>query len=70
MRAIDIGRLLVVLLCVVAVLSATVCLADGPIAIPGDPTDVPPGCTPPEPTPVVLSGLVILLVTVMSQTWL
>jgi hypothetical protein len=70
MRAVDIGKFLVVLLCVMAVVGATTCLADGPATAPGDPDVVPPGCTSPDPTPVVLSDAVILLVTVLSQTWL
>ena len=45
MRAKGIGKLLVILLCVIAVLATTTCLAsDDPIA-PGDPVDIPPGCT-------------------------
>jgi hypothetical protein len=70
MRGLVIGKLLVVMLCVVAVLSAATCLADDPATAPGDPVQYPPGCKSLEPTPVILSDFTIVLVTVMSQLWL
>ena len=69
MRVKGIGRLLVVLLCVLALLGTTTCLANEETD-PGDPVDYPPGCTSPDPAPAVFSDVLILLVVLMSQTWL
>lgn len=59
-------RLVVACLCIVAVLGLGTCLADNPESVPGDPTNFPPGCQPLEPTPVILSDLIVVLAAVVS----
>jgi hypothetical protein len=60
------GRLIVSVLCVLAVIGATTCLADEGVIDAGDPGNISPGMNTLEPTPAILSVFVTVLVTVVS----
>jgi hypothetical protein len=57
-------RLLVVLLCLTALMSMAVCIADDVTEpLPGEPNVYPPDCNPLVPTPATLGDIAVMLVT-------
>lgn len=66
MRSFAKARLAVGIVCVLALVGATMCFADVPATEAGDPGGIAPGMSTLEPTPDILSGFVTVLVTVVS----
>lgn len=66
MRTLARARLVVGIVCVIAVLGVSTCLANEQWIESGDPGNINPGMSTLEPTPVILSGFVTVLATVVS----
>ena len=61
-----VGVGIVCIVCILAVIGATTCLADEAVVEAGDPGNISPGMNTLEPTPAILSGFITVLVTVVS----
>lgn len=66
MRTLVKARLVLCIVLVVAVIGVTTGFAEDQTSEAGDPGNINPGMSTLEPTPAILSGLITVLVTVVS----